>query len=145
MTLYRLEDLPERIRPKIQVNPATGCWEWRESIDPKGYGHVSWNGRPHRAHRLVYVLLVGPIADGLQLDHVRSRGCQSKACCWPAHLEPVTGAENHRRRRRGSDRHCPSGHEYTPENLYIEASGSRRCRACWREQWHARKQLAENA
>jgi hypothetical protein len=129
---YQIKDLPSGVAEKILINPESGCWEWQKWLDPKGYGHAQWNGRPYRAHRLVYELLVGEIPDGLQLDHVKARGCASKACCLPDHMEPVTGAENHRR-RRASETHCPSGHEYSPENLYIEASGSRRCRACWRD------------
>jgi hypothetical protein len=34
---------------------------------------------------------------------------------------------------RGANRaktHCPSGHEYTPENTYLNRRGHRFCRAC---------------
>lgn len=41
--------------------------------------------------------LVGPIPDGLTLDHVVAWGCRHKNCVNPAHLEPVTAAENTRR------------------------------------------------
>ena len=34
---------------------------------------------------------------------------------------------------------CPAGHKYTPENTYIQAKGSRRCRACNREQMQAKR------
>jgi hypothetical protein len=104
---YRIDDLPPLIAAKIIVNRVTGCWEWQGSRDDDGYGHVKWQGRVLGVHRVVYVLLVGPIPDDRpHLDHVKDRGCRSRACCWPAHLEPVTNEENLRRSHgpfRGSE------------------------------------------
>jgi hypothetical protein len=45
------------------------------------------------AHRAYYETHVGPIPQGLQIDHK----CGNKLCVNPHHLEPVTGAENVRR------------------------------------------------
>jgi hypothetical protein len=46
-----------------------------------------------RAHRFAYELLVGPIPEGLVIDHL----CRNRRCVNPAHLEPVTAEENWRR------------------------------------------------
>lgn len=97
MSDYRIEDLPPELAGRIEVNSVSGCWEWTGARHQRGYGSVSWEGSNQPAHRVVYTLLAGPIPDGLTLDHVEARGCASRACCWPAHLEPVTGAENTRR------------------------------------------------
>lgn len=65
------------------------CWEWGGSIDPHGYGRQG-----HRlAHRLVYERMVGPIPDGLDIDHL----CRVRCCVNPKHLEPVTRQTNHLR------------------------------------------------
>lgn len=57
------------------------------------YGHTWWNGRFTLAHRVAYELTVGPIAGGLQIDHL----CRAHPCVNPAHLDAVTPRENTRR------------------------------------------------
>jgi hypothetical protein len=75
------------------VDPRAGCWVWQLSKNPKGYGSIWHEGKCWAAHRLSYTLLVGPIPEGLQLDHL----CRNTSCVNPAHLEPVTNTENQRR------------------------------------------------
>lgn len=73
-----------------------GCWMWHGKTNAEGYGliHAGGNVRRYlRAHRVVYEHLVGPVPDGLELDHL----CRVKGCVNPAHLEPVTHKENSRR------------------------------------------------
>lgn len=79
-------------RTDYRVDPDTGCWLWLGCKSPLGYGYVKRSG--HRAaHRLYYTEHVGPIPDGLVLDHL----CRNPSCVNPDHLEPVTNAENGRR------------------------------------------------
>ncbi len=73
-----------------------GCWIWHGDVENTGYGRISrGRGRADRdlAHRWMYKRLVGPIPESLQIDHL----CRRKRCVNPAHLEPVTPAENQRR------------------------------------------------
>ncbi len=110
------------------------CWEWVGAKTGDGYGYmlISWRPRkPVLAHRYGYEYLVGPIPDGLVIDHL----CRNKLCVNPNHLEPVTIAENTGRglgakgipRKRGT--HCHRGHERNATNTY-EWRGQRKCRAC---------------
>lgn len=80
----------------------SGCLIWTGPLDRDGYGVASVEGRTHRAHRLSYETRVGPIPDGLQLDHT----CERRDCVRPEHLEPVTNFENTVRRflRQGATR-----------------------------------------
>lgn len=77
---------------------ATPCWIYQGCRTPGGYGMVH---KPKYgtavAHRAYYMSLVGPIPDGLDLDHL----CRVRECVNPAHMEPVTRSENCKRGRSG--------------------------------------------
>jgi hypothetical protein len=78
------------------------CWEWLGAVGSSGYGVFHVGPGLELAHRYAYEALVGPIPDDHDLDHL----CGNTRCVNPAHLEPVTRAENVRRaaerRRRGA-------------------------------------------
>jgi hypothetical protein len=78
-----------------------GCWLWTGAKHALGYGQQRIDWRIVPAHRFSYELLVGPIPEGLQIDHL----CRVPSCVRPSHLEPVTHRENGLRgiaARRGS-------------------------------------------
>ncbi|MGN6245142.1 MAG: HNH endonuclease signature motif containing protein [Motilibacteraceae bacterium] len=107
-----------------RINDA-GCWIWQGRLVPRGdYGLWGYQ----LAHRRMYADLVGPIPDGLELDHL----CRVTTCVNPAHLEPVTPAEN-RRRRYALITECVHGHPYDSVNTYWRPSGQRDCRTCIRD------------
>lgn len=123
----------EQIHARIVRNPDTECWDWTGPFSGNGYGRVTYDGRPWRVHRLVYTLIKGEIPSGLQLDHL----CRNRACCNPAHLEPVTGKVNVRRSpiHNYAKTHCKQGHPFTRENTGINRSAGherRFCRTCQR-------------
>lgn len=119
------------------VNKTDTCWLWTGHLDREGYGKFRGASERVRAHKFAYESLVGPVPDGLVLDHVVARGCTNRHCVNPAHLEPVTCGENIRRGRTGcaqtAKTHCPQGHEYTPENTRISRRNERICKACARQ------------
>lgn len=127
--------------PVPEYAPHLGpCWFWTgaKSKVPlgAGYGHFHSGERQVKAHRFAYELLVGPIPEGLELDHL----CRVRKCVNPAHLEPVTHAENIRRGYEAGaaeghlKSHCVNGHAYMGENVLITGTPPRRvCRSCRRE------------
>lgn len=133
---------PPAVRFFVRVDHSSSvfaCWIWKGARTSNGYGSFNVGGqRTVPAHRFAYELLVGPIPEGLDLDHL----CRVRHCVNPMHLEPVTNAENilrgeappavNARRDR-----CKRGHEFTPENTYTTgARGDRQCRTCRRERDH---------
>ena len=110
-----------------------------------GYGVRYYQGRQQRAHRISYEMAVGPIPDGVVIDHL----CRNRACIRPGHLEAVTQRENILRGAAPSAAyavatHCKSGHPLSGDNLILRSSrksGGRECQACKREAdaWHRAK------
>ena len=128
-------DLPDwwpRFEAKFELDETSGCWLWTAATQSDGYGQFWLSPRVQLAHRVAYELLVGPIPEGLELDHVRARGRIHRHCVNPAHLEPVTKLENQARGKKATKTHCKRGHEFTPENTYRRPRGGRACRTCVR-------------
>lgn len=76
----------ERLELHVERVTETGCWIWVGRLNRNGYGRICLGGREPMAHRVSYELHVGPIPDGLVLDHL----CRVRCCVNPFHLEPVT-------------------------------------------------------
>lgn len=128
-----MNDLTSRLRAQFEEQyevQADGCWRWTGTVQNVGYGTMKIFGGYALAHRLAYELFVGPIPDGLVIDHL----CRVRLCVNPAHLEPVTYQENILRGRglaaqNAAKTHCPQGHSLSGDNVRI-CGGRRQCRAC---------------
>jgi hypothetical protein len=128
------------------------CWVWRRG-KVNGYGQLSIPGdRRHReyAHRIGYMLQVGPIPDGMTIDHLCHNRhptctggptCFHRACVRGDHLEPVPLPVNIKRRPRAMKLEvavprCRNGHLIAEVGLYLPPGGtSPQCRGCRREAW----------
>jgi hypothetical protein len=126
----------ERFVGKIARDDGTGCWLWTAGISPAGYAQFRYDGKKQNAHRFSYEAFVGPILDGVHIDHL----CRVRHCVNPAHLEAVTCHENVMRGEgvaaiNARKTHCPRGHALTPGNLvkFLERAGQRTCLKCNRD------------
>lgn len=132
-------------RVEIRVD---GCWLWKGRTN-RGYGRFILDGIQVLAHRFAYELLIGPIPEGLVIDHL----CRNPTCVRPDHMDPTTRVKNWRkgyddlaavgalRRKSGGSfiqTHCKRGHPFNAENTHIaKKSGQRVCRVCCRERMTA--------
>jgi hypothetical protein len=144
----QLRDLLERLMEHVRVEPG-GCWLWTGRCDSNGYGRfaigskIAGTFRSASSHRVAYELLVGPIPEGLQIDHL----CRQKACVNPGHMEPVPQWVNILRGESFSavnarKTHCIHGHLFDEANTYVWRGG-RICRECVRQR--GRKYRAREA
>lgn len=134
----RLQDADRRrFLSFVKPDANSSCLFWLGNRVTGGYGRFCLHGQAKLAHRVAYEFTIGPIPEGLTIDHL----CEVPRCVNPLHLEPVTQAENNRRADLGywwRDRdRCANGHLFDDANTHIriKASGSkvRLCRACARE------------
>ena len=116
-----------------KVEQAGECWAWTATKN-SGYGHF-WHGTGRvYAHRWAYEEMVGPIPEGLTLDHIchdpdlcqGGPSCPHRSCVNPEHLNPVPSAVNTLRSNsitavHARKTHCAHGHLLGP---------SRRCAVC---------------
>jgi hypothetical protein len=134
--LYSL-NIAQRLFGRVEITDT--CWLWVGSKTPLGYGHMSFQAKPHSVHRVAYELCAGPIPEGLTIDHL----CRIRHCCNPDHLEAVPLRTNILRSPiqpsaiNARKTHCKRGHEFTPENTYIRPLPGRKrpnrsCRICIR-------------
>lgn len=110
----------------VEIDPITGCWLHVGTKSHDGYAvqggkylhRVDWE----RAHRT-------RLPPGVELDH----RCRRRHCRRPSHLDPVTRAENDRRRSKWQrltlDR-CPDGHPLKGDNAIPTPEGGVVCAIC---------------
>jgi len=117
----------------------TRCYVWTGAKTGRGaYGCFDWTGwRERYVHRIAWILSIGDIPEGMQLDH----RCETPLCVRLKHLKLVTNRENNRQRVKKIT-HCPQGHSYGEyavvfkrltkrkrEKAYVQIS--RTCAACY--------------
>lgn len=140
--------LRQRFLEKIEIDPRTGCWLWTKYRDLSGYGRFNNPEGSPLAHRYAYEEFVGPIPDGMHMDHL----CRVRHCVNPTHLEVVTPQENF---ARGSSfaavnarkTHCDSGHALEGDNVkvVVKIRRERICLTCdrARKRTHKKRRHAE--
>ncbi len=132
-------DAEQRFWSKVKKTDT--CWTWQGTRHnaKHDYGQFSVGNRYVLAHRFAYELLVGPISDGLELDHL----CRNPPCVNPEHLEPVLHVENVRRGLLSTRIQvlCKRGHPLS--KAFVRPDGTRACRLCHnardRKRYHQRR------
>lgn len=99
-----MKTLEERFWAK--VDKTEGCWNWTGAHGEQGHGQIFTHGRSGTtpAHRVSYEMHVGPIPEGLVVDHM----CHNPPCVNPAHLRLATVKQNIEN-RQGAQRNSKTG------------------------------------
>lgn len=157
MTIERMRTLVDASGP--ETVPGRGpCHLWTMSVNGRGYGQFTHEGKVRVAHTWLHEQVYGTIPAGMQRDHVchnlsadcpGGRDCLHRRCVNPDHLEVVDNATNARRgltgeragERMARKTQCPQGHPYDDANTYVGTQRlrnggttvNRACRTCKRE------------
>jgi hypothetical protein len=144
MTTTCRDDIADRFWAKVKKGPS--CWEWMAGKTSEGYGAFAVTPRTQvKAHRFAYEQIIGPIPDGLHLDHL----CRNRGCVNPSHVEPVTPGENVLRgvsipalnARRTA---CALGHQFSVV-MRGKRAGKRYCVECQNQARRVRRAAKRSA
>lgn len=86
---------PEFIRSRVDIDPVTGCWMWRGSLQTGGYGQVRIDNHNTLAHRASYQAF-NPGWDRITDRRLVCHSCDTPTCCNPEHLFLGTHLDNFR-------------------------------------------------
>ena len=142
-TFFMSYESLQRFQKKIELDILTGCWLWKGSLNYNGYGQFKLNNKVCKAHRVSYEHWNGKIPNQLVINHI----CRNRQCVNPQHLEVVTIKDNTLRgvgpsAINAKKTHCPQGHPYLGDNLYISPKKDRVCKTCQRahyKKWRCRQ------
>lgn len=96
-TISTDEAVKQYFMDRVLISFESTCWIWQGMLNDAGYGMANVRGKRIRAHRLSYIIFVGPIPldqHGKELDILHGALCIARACVNFEHLRPGTNVEN---------------------------------------------------
>jgi HNH endonuclease len=155
MVLSLMERFSKHVNVPLELSDCwiwTGCLQKCSAKGGGGYGKLGGEvgGRKTLlAHRVIYELFIGPIPEGMEIDHIchdpktcpGGSDCVHRRCVNPDHLKAVPHIDNMHRGnfakaliathlRALAQTHCLRGHEFNEKNTWIDKRSRRHCRAC---------------
>ena len=90
--------------------------------------------RPRGVHQLVAEAFLPPRTAGQEIRHLDGNPANNRQgnLVWGSRGENLLDAVRHGTHVQAKKTHCPAGHSYAGDNLYVAPDGGRFCRACQR-------------
>lgn len=101
-----------------------------------GHQHVTLSANGVRSSKSVSTLVIeafiGPRPLGHVVCHNDGDATNNRAgnLRWDTQSNNIRDSVRHGTHAQVAKTHCPNGHEYTPDNTYLEKLGHRKCRLC---------------
>jgi hypothetical protein len=99
MNAERAAEVRAKLMARVEVD-SNLCYLWTGARTKGGYANLRHDGGYAYGHRLSYEVCIGPIPEGLDIDHL----CRVRHCINSEHLEAVTHAVNLERARAAKRR-----------------------------------------
>lgn len=146
--------LMQRSRPGLN-----GCIEVEGFHNADGYANAFHRSLGVFPHRIIMILIYGPIAPGMMACH----DCGNHGCVNPDHLyigtmkQNARDTVNHGRHLEANKTHCIHGHPFDEQNTRVCKRGKRHCKACeklvakkpsvvaWRREYQAKRRALKRA
>jgi hypothetical protein len=118
---YNVVPLETRFWRRVAVHGPDDCWEWQAGRATWGYGRIGMpdSRRIEGAHRVSWMLNVGPIPEGMHVLH----HCDNPPCVNPAHLflgDPAANDADKRAKGRAVPPPVRRGHDNNTSKLTTE-------------------------
>jgi len=121
-----------------KVGETGGCWLWSGAVNAYGYGIVSKDRRPRRAHRVAWELTHGPIPSGFCVLH----RCDNPPCVNPEHLFLGSKKDNMADKiRKGRQAGCFQAGQRAPSR-FLSDTAVMMIRSMWKDSGYKTNELA---
>ena len=94
--LRMISDVKRYIESRVDMDPTTQCWNWRQCTNLKGYGVTSKKTVGYKEHgsTLIHRIAYMEYKNTVQKDMLVLHTCDNPKCCNPEHLYEGTAKDN---------------------------------------------------
>lgn len=132
--MVNIEEIYEMLEERKVIKP-NGCWELCIKTSSRGYSRIEGEKKEYLAHRISAAHHLGLNLNDRVKQALHKNECYNRACWNPEHLYVGNASLNMRNavdigKKNQKKTHCKRGHEFTPDNLYLDWKGNRYCKEC---------------
>lgn len=146
--------IPIELSDRIEVDVATGCWNWTgQTNHSRGgvgalapYAAMQRNKKHVTVHRYLHEQMIGRKLSKSEHAHHK---CRNTLCVNPEHIEAIDQSDHNRihnafgqiNEANMARETCKRGHEWNAESTHVRKDGTRCCRVCVKENMRAWREV----